>query len=402
MLLFQDDEEAISVWSPHNNVPSFYKQFTSRKPNKVKNKQITAFQSSSLCHQTCENPLDSQNEASGATTFAIASYHKDSELTYFDDILPNKDKTSINVNITQGLWELDCIQSFDVDHTDGCGDVCNAEHPIALIKTSSCQTSNNELSETHMLDISTSLGGKVVNPSTSNDEQVFKNCLSSHHDYLPTVKLSQKIDGQTSASVSCQTEHNYSGDMKLDVLKQTLDSVGKNIESDETIQMPCLAEQKESHYSSTKNDAEYRNKLDFNLLKEINFRELQLALGTLPLKHEPSVSDRISISTSQRNNEIMRTTGDDELMSKLSDLSKNQLSACTSVMDSSSHMIAESLYQKKRKVKCSHSSAKSIHTWSQLISSDDASSQEPRTVFLDLRPEGDLEKEKVQLHAYCV
>ncbi|XP_028401407.1 uncharacterized protein LOC114524506 isoform X2 [Dendronephthya gigantea] len=385
-----DNEEVISVWSPPKNVPSFYKQFTSCIP--AKDKQITAIQSSSVSGQTDDDLLDSQNEAPVATPLATVSYQKDSDLTYFDDTTPpNTDKTTPSVNINQSLQELDCSKSFNVSHTDGCSDAFNTEHPIVLMKTSSCQTSNNELSDTHEVEISTALDGKVVNPSAPNDEQVSKNCSSSHHDNIPTVKLRQKVDTQISTSVSCQTEHNYSVYIKLDESKQTVDPVGKNIQPDEAIQMPLPAEQKESH-SSTKNDAEYKNQLDFDLLKEINFSELQLVLGTLPSKNELSVSDLLP-STSQQSDKIMHSAGDAELMSKLSDLSKDQLSACTSVMDSSCQIIAESFYQTKRKVKCNYGSAKSIHTWSQL-SSDDNSSQEPQTVFLDLRPEGNLEKEK--------
>jgi hypothetical protein len=280
-------------------------------------------------------------------------------------------------------------------------------------KESCCQT-DNKLKP----DISITLNEKVLKEHTSTSK-----------NFLPTTVSSKEVsvcnishDEQTYSSVSCQTdqsiperylttgsntslvepkfasdkqksnvsfltEKNYPRNTRVDD-GQVFDSRKRNIELDEDVLHPSGEIEK---MPDSVDENEYEDQLDFNLLNEINFNELQSVLETLPSSHAISVSD-LYPSNAQQDAESVNAR-DDELMLKLCDLSKDQLSSCSSVLDDQRNM-AESMYQKKRKVKGNRGSTRAIHTWSQL-GSDDTSNQEPQTIFLDLRPEANLEKEKV-------
>ena len=315
--------------------------------------------------------------------------------------------------------------------------------PLSLVSTKSlaCQTDNEPSIHKHY--ISTTSSEKVTSLNTPNDEQVFASCslrstISCQTDsdlpLLSTAKSSEKvfnisvpIDEQISSSVSlrssefCQTDQSTaeqdfttqpnktvvgpdvflheqistSGSLLLTSSCQTEDIYSRNTKTERCVQVqvPDTSGQTEkAPYSVDENDTEYGDQLDFNLLNEINFNELQSVLGTLSSKHALSVSDLLSSGSQQDEQSI--DASDDELMLKLSDLSKDQLSSCSSVVDGKRDIMAESMYQKKRKVKGNPGFTKSIHSWSQL-SSDDTSTQEPQTIFLDLRPEANMEKKKV-------
>ena len=267
--------------------------------------------------------------------------------------------------------------------------------------TISCQTNSNLSSRKHFLP-TTKSSEKGFNCNISNDEQACSSVSCQTDQSIPECYVTARskasmVDPNFAAveqktNVSCQTEKNYLRNTRMDD-GEVFDSRKRNIKTDQDVRLlNTLGETEKMPYSMNENDAEYGDQLDFNLLNEINFSELQSVLETLPRNHVLSACD-LYPSSSQEDAESVHLR-DDELMIKLSDLSKDQLSSCSSVLDEKRDVVAESIYQKKRKVKGNKGSTKAIHTWSQL-SSDDTSSQEPQTIFLDLRPEANLEKEKV-------
>ena len=346
---------------------------------------------------------------------------------------PPVDKASMkesNLEITEALSltlsQLENDQGNNSDHTRGFHDALHDTHSLAT-KSLTCQT-----------DVQSCF--QFVNLDAPSDEQVFSSSstiscqtdthVSSNQSCLPTAKLSEvfcvPIDDQmptadslhSSAScqidqsihehhlttknskevvdpnspvnkqisvstVSCQTDSNCLRNTTVDESVRTLDSGEKNVKTDEVIRAPEHLRQME------KTPTECEDKLDFNLLNEIDFGEVKSVLGTLPSKQ---VSDILTSSSQQDGNSTHAS--DDELMLKLSDLSRDQLSACSGVLDDKEDNMAESMYQKKRKFKANRGSAKAIHTWSQL-SSDDSFAKEPETIYLDLRPEKNSEKRKV-------
>ena len=272
------------------------------------------------------------------------------------------------------------VQSFQFVNLDASTISCQTDNHVSSNQPSLCTARSSENVFCVPIDEEIPTAGSMHSSVSCQTDQ-------SNHEHH-TGKISKKeidcnspVDKQISISTaSCQTERNYSENRRRDESVRVIDSVDRNTETDEVIRVPEHSVEME--------------KLDFNLLNEINFSELKSVLGTLP---SMQVSD--ILTSNSREDGDSRHTSDDELMLKLSDLSRGQLSACSSVVDDKEDNVAESIYQKKRKVKANHGSAKAIHTWSQL-NSDDSSTKEPQTVFLDLRPDTNSEKEKV-LYIHC-
>ena len=267
------------------------------------------------------------------------------------------------------------VQSFQFVNLDASNISCQTDNHVSSNQPSLCTARSSENVFCVPIDEEIPTAGSMHSSVSCQTDQF----NHEHH----TGKIRKKetdrnspVDKQISISAApCQTERNCSENRRLDEPVRMIDSVERNTETDEVIRVPEHSVEME--------------KLDFNLLNEINFSELKSVLGTFP---SMQVSD-ILTSSSQEDKDS-RHTSDDELMLKLSDLSRDQLSACSGVVDDKEDNVAESMYQKKRKVKANRGSAKAIHTWSQL-SSDDTSTKEPPTVFLDLRPNTNSEKEKV-------
>lgn len=276
-------------------------------------------------------------------------------------------------------------------------DALNNRQVYSSSSTNCCQTDNHISSKQSCLPTVTSseafcipignqmptAGSLHSSVSCQTDQSINEQHLTTKNSTKAMVDPNSPVNKETSIStVSCQTEGDCSKNTIVDESLRMLDSGEKNIKTDEIIQVS-------EHSERMEKTSECGDKLDFNLLNEIDFSELKSVLGTLPSKQ---VSDVLT-SSSQQDEDSLHAS-DDELMSKLSDLSRDQLSACSGVPDDKGDNMAESMYQKKRKIKANRGSAKAIHTWSQL-SNDDSSAKEPDTIFLDLRPDTNSEKEKV-------
>ena len=468
-----DNEDDLSIWSPPDNVPSFYRQFTSivsyKKSHERENhnKQITSRFSGTECNLTISKKDHSALKFANKSVSTTNAFHKkpittlqpqDSEsLTGEDHPISCNKSTSVNIpqclslsfskdntikerpavqfsqprgsespvyeqinNVIETAVSAEICESFalmfsqlDSSHAIHTCHSLKGSHDPHLEESLSYPTDTGDELFIHKPDVAATLSEKGFNLHTPDEQQFSTASCSTISCQTNSDLLSEKgfaNDEQTCSSVSCRTDQsiperyviarsktsmvdpNFATDeQKANVSCQTeknylrnarMDDEKNNIKTDQDVRLLT---------SMNENDAEFGDQLDFNLLNEINFSELQSVLETLPPNHVLSVSD-LYPSSPQQNAESVHVRHD-ELMLKLSDLSKDQLSSCSNVLDEKKDVVAESIYQNKRKVKGNKGPTKAIHTWSQL-SSDDTSTQEPQTIFLDLRPEANFEKEK--------
>ena len=154
--------------------------------------------------------------------------------------------------------------------------------------------------------------------------------------------------------------------------------------------------------SNANNTGKKYVQLDFSKLNEINFH----AVASTLCKFGPSdwSLSAFNVLCTNSNEEKPEYSNEAELMVKLSDLSKDQLSACCSTTQESFQKKQILDYQRETKSRdlpyhyWEHPhgdsvSTKIIHSWAQLKS--DETSEQPRTVFLDLRPEMSVEDQMV-------
>ena len=144
-------------------------------------------------------------------------------------------------------------------------------------------------------------------------------------------------------------------------------------------------------------------KLDFNKLNSIDFNKVETALDQFATNLEESSSAYGVVSPGGKLAEHQDETA---LMARLSNLSKDQLNSCCSIVekrDHNKHLLDLDKvkgnswpYQKIEGQSYDQSSVstKAIHSWTQL-GSDQPMSEQPKTIFLDLRPETPTEDEMV-------
>ena len=144
-------------------------------------------------------------------------------------------------------------------------------------------------------------------------------------------------------------------------------------------------------------------KLDFNKLNSIDFNKVETTLDQFATNLEESSSAYDVVSPDGKLPEHQDETA---LMARLSDLSKDQLNSCCNIVEKRDHNV-HLLHLDKvkgnswpyRKIEGqsydqSSVSTKAIHSWTQL-GSDQPMSEQPKTIFLDLRPETPTEDEMV-------
>ena len=472
-----EDDPSLSVWSPPENVPSFYRQFTStvsyKKSDKHENhnnKQITSRFSGTECNlpisKNDHSALKFANRSVSTTKAFVKKPIKTLEpqdcesLSGEDDPISCNRSTSVNIlqclslsfskdnsikergavqssqprgnespvheqnnnlidtAVSVEISESSALMFSQLDSNQPGIHACGSHkgsHDPHLEESLSYQTDTGDELFIHKRDVSVTLSEKGFDLRSPDKQQISTSSCSTISCQTNSDASSEKRfncnianDEQTcSSSVSCQTDQSIPEryvtarsktsmiDPNFATDEQTANVLWhrkKIIKTDHNVRLlNSLSEIEKMPYCMNENDAEYGDQLDFNLLNEINFSELQSVLETLPPNLVLSVSD-LYPSSSQQDAESAHLR-DDELMLKLSDLSKDQLSSCSSVLDEKRDVVAESIYQKKRKIKGNKGSTRAIHTWSQL-SSDDTSTEEPQTIFLDLRPEANFGKEK--------
>ena len=448
------------MWSPPDNVPSFYKQFTSTCT------QQPFVQSSG--HQTPNIPIFTPVNTSVSSSIKsdqeIGEYNllitasepkhfpkseifssKSSKITNYDLLVseqkqPNNTRIETVVKSLASCFsaQLDCNEKTNSDHN--CLDH-NLSDKNSFVSSESSASQTDEELFSHKQNISTTLDEKVLSSSSTvlcemDDischkpiDKVVKHNVTSDKDTSSTFSLrssmlcqidqsmddnrfttksTREVDDYNSLSgsllsnFSC-TDNNFvtnTNNTRMDRCTQTFDDMNRSIITENVIQeSDHNKETQTTPCSLTKNDIEHKDQLDFDLLNEINFHLLHSVLETFPANHALSVSDLLPIGSQK--DELPVHACDDELMLKLSDLSKTQLSACTSLRNDKKEIIAESLYQKKR-VQGNRICTKTIHTWSQLSNDDTAAQDQPQTIFLDLRPDADLKNEQVINNDYSM
>lgn len=380
------------MWSPPDDVPSFYRQFATTLTSQKAEEHQHYYEVTE-----CRNATGSKKAVSSELCQASTSICRELDCnrgrnnvhTYLGDIaVYDRDSFVSKKSFAYQTDNEPSIHKHGISTKSNYKNITDAENTKRF--TIACQTDNSMSPYQHCLTGKSS-DPPVINESTPNSI-LLRSCekLQSEHlilGHYPCTKSYEKVaepsfnaTASTSSSLhshaSCQTEGNAS---EFNSSVPTLGTKEKNIEG--------RGRHASEVEKTTSNNSESGDQLDFNVLNEINFKQLHSLLNELPTKL--SVLD---ISNTTQDEPVL--SNDNDLMLKLSDLSKDQLSACSRVPDDQGNIIAESLYQKKRKIKGNRIATKAIHTWSEL-SSDDNPTQEPRTIFLDLRSKLDLKSEKV-------